>query len=174
MAVRRLADLVQRIDHRLELRGELGEHLREHAAAAAFERIREDAVGAAAHRDVVVHVYELAREALREEAGDEQRDVPEALQAPVSIARGRRLERLGEHHDERLQPRSVRRTVVQRLRAREQRQEVDDVVLGLVLDRELLALQGCVQRVAEELPQVRDRDDGCGFGGFGHRRRPLS
>ena len=53
--------------------------------------VRQRAVGAAAHRDVVVDVDELAREALREESGDEQRDVAEPLQRFVALLRRRRL-----------------------------------------------------------------------------------
>ena len=48
-----------------------------------------------------------------------------------------------------------RRAVIQGLGAREERQQVDDVVLGLVLDRNALVGERGLQRIAEELPQVR-------------------
>src|SRR5579875_2121962 len=67
-----LGELVERIDHGLELLRELREHVAEDPALAAGERFREHAVGAPAHGDVIVDVDQLAREALREEAGDEK------------------------------------------------------------------------------------------------------
>ena len=86
---------------------------------------------------MVVDVDELAREALREESRDEQRHVAEPLQSAMAIRGGWRLERFGEHHHERLEAGAagrIRRLVVQRFGAREQREEIDDVVLGLIFD----------------------------------------
>jgi hypothetical protein len=60
-------------------------------ADRAAHVVRERAVGAAAHRDVVVDVDQLAREALREEAGDEQRDVAEPAQRFVALLAMRTL-----------------------------------------------------------------------------------
>ena len=93
--VRAVADLVQRIDERLELVLELGEHRRQRALGAPGRRLRERAVGAAAHRDVVVHVHGAARMS-GEESRDEERDVAEALQQPVAQALVVRFGRLGQ------------------------------------------------------------------------------
>ena len=45
----------------------------------------------------------------------------------------------------------------QRLGAGEQSQQIDDVVLGLVFDRELLAFQSAVQSVLEVFLQIGNR-----------------
>ena len=75
MLVGALADLVERVDHRRELRGQLGEHLAQRAAARRAAILGERAVGSSTHGDVVVDVDQLARETGGEEPGDEQRDV---------------------------------------------------------------------------------------------------
>jgi hypothetical protein len=43
-----------------------------------------------------------------------------------------------------------------RVGAGEEREEIDDVVLGVVLDLELLVRERAVQRVAKELLQIAD------------------
>ena len=48
--------------------------------------------------------------------------------------------------------------VEQRFRAREHRQQVDDVMFGVVLDLDPLPLERCMDRVAEELLQVAHVD----------------
>ena len=107
MARRALADLVQRVDEWLELALELREDAAEHALRAVEGRLRERAVGAAAHRDVVVDVHGAAREAASKESRDEERDVAEALQRAEAVAIVRRIARLGEEERERLQLRAV-------------------------------------------------------------------
>ena len=47
---------------------------------------------------------------------------------------------------------------VEMLGAREQRQHVDDVLLGLALDRQALMRQRALQRVAEVFRQARHRE----------------
>ena len=54
-------------------------------ARAAGVRNGKRAVGASAHRDVVVDVDELPCETLRKESRDEQRYIAEALQAAVTV-----------------------------------------------------------------------------------------
>jgi Flp pilus assembly protein TadB len=49
--------------------------------------------------------------------------------------------------------------VVQRLGAREQRQQVHHVVFGVVVDLQVLVSERALQRVAEELPEVGHGDD---------------
>ena len=129
------------------------------------------AVGAPAHGDVIVDVDELAGEALREKSGDEQRHVAQRCKPRLRSRRGRRLERLGQHDHQRLEARARRRSLVERFGTGEQRQQVDDVVLGLVLDRQMLFRERAVQRVAEELPQIRHRYETWASGGFGHGAR---
>ncbi len=106
---------------------------------------------------MIVDVDQLAREALREEAGDEQRYVAQALQVAIAVAGRSRLERFGQHDDQRLQARPLGSVLEQRLGAGEQSQQIDDIVLGLVFDRELLAFQSAVQRVPEVFLQIGNR-----------------
>src|SRR6202050_2509102 len=54
-----LTYLVERIHHGLELARQLREHVAEHAAAPVLGRLRQRAVGAAAHGDVIVDVDQL-------------------------------------------------------------------------------------------------------------------
>ena len=157
MGMGRLGELVERIDHGLEFLRQLREDVAEHPALAPGQRFGEHGVGAPAHGDVIVDVDQLAREALREEAGDEERDVSQALQAAVAVAGAARLERLRQHDHQRFQARALGSPLEQRLGAGEQSQQVDDVVLGLVLDREPLALQRAVQSVPEVFLQVGNR-----------------
>ncbi len=156
MGIGGLAELVEGVHQRLELVGQLGEHRAEHAPASPRQRLAERCIRPAAHRNVVVDVDQLARKATREESGNEQGDVAEPLQAPIAVAGAGRFERLRQHDDERLEARACGRALVESLGAREQRQQIDDIVLRLVLDLELLLLQGAVQGVLEELAQVRD------------------
>src|ERR1700722_19763491 len=98
-----LADLVQGIDHRLEVLRELAEHLAQYPPLPARHGVGERGVGMTAHGDVVVDVDELARKTLREESRDEEGDITETLQAAVAILRRARLEGFGEHDYEGLQ-----------------------------------------------------------------------
>ena len=66
------------------------------------------------------------------------------------------LERLGEQERERLQLRAVRTRLEQRLGAREHREQVHDVVLGVVLDRQVLLLERGGERLAEEFADIGD------------------
>jgi hypothetical protein len=59
---------------------------------------------------------------------------------------------------QRPQAHAVRGVLEQLFRAREQRQQVDDVLLGLVLDRDMLLRERALQRIAEELRQTLDRN----------------
>ncbi len=72
MRVRGLAEFVQRIDERLEFIRQLRKHAAQNFPAASRERFPERRIGAAAHRNVVVDVDQLAREATSEEPGYEQ------------------------------------------------------------------------------------------------------
>jgi hypothetical protein len=73
-----------------------------------------------------------------------------------------------EHQRERLQSRTVRCRLEQRLRARKHRQQVHDVMLGVNVDLDVLARERIVHRVLEELAQVPhvDRTQPDGF--IGH------
>src|SRR5487761_318759 len=71
MRVGCLRELIERIDHGLEFLRQLREDVAEHLALAPSQRFGENSVGAPSHGDVIVDVDQLAREALREEAGDE-------------------------------------------------------------------------------------------------------
>ncbi len=118
--------------------------------------LRERAVGAAAHRDVVVDVHRPAGEAAGQEAGDEQRDVAEPLQRAEALAVIRRAGGVGEQQRERLQLRAAVVRLEEGVRVREHRQQVDDVVLGVVLDVQVLAIERGLERIAEELAHVAD------------------
>src|ERR1700722_18768087 len=102
MPVGRLRKLVQGIDERLEFLRKLGEYRAQYAPRAARVRHRKRAVGASAHRDVIVDVDELAGETLGEEPGNEERYIPEPLQAAVAVLGRGRLEGLRQHDGERL------------------------------------------------------------------------
>src|SRR5579863_5857278 len=149
MRVGCLRELVERIDHGLEFLRQLREYTDQDPAFAAGQRFGEDAVGTPSHRDVIVDVDQLACEALRKKPGNEERDVAQALQVAVAVAGGACLERLGQHDDQRPHPWALGGAVEQSLGTGEQSQQVDDVVLGLVLDRELLAGERAVQGVPE-------------------------
>src|SRR6516164_1286081 len=127
-------------------------------SAPAGRGLRECAVGAPAHGDVVIDVDELGSETLGEEPGDEQRHVPEPLQVAVALGGAwRRRQCLAQHRYQWLQPQAIGSALVQRLGAGEQSQEIYDVVLGLVLDRQVLPHERAMQCVAEEFAQVRYR-----------------
>jgi hypothetical protein len=126
---------------------------------------RARAGGAAAHGDVIVDVDDLAGESARQEPGDEQRHVPEPLQAAVALLARACLECLRQQDDERLEAPPGGGRLEQRVRAREQRQHIHHVMLGLTLDRQTLVDQRRVQRILEVFLQIDDRLD---FG-FGHR-----
>src|SRR5579864_6756877 len=57
-----LTDLVERIDHRLELLRQLREHGREHPPPAPRDGLRQLAVGPPPHGNVIVDVDEFRRE----------------------------------------------------------------------------------------------------------------
>ena len=117
-------------------------------------RLRERAVGAAAHGDVVVDVHRAAREAAGQESRDEERDVAEALQRAEAVAVIRGVVRLGEEQRERLELRPVGARLEERLRVREHREQVDDVMLGVVAHLQVLVSECALQRIAEELAHV--------------------
>src|ERR1700733_14242106 len=75
-----LAHLVERVHHGLEFLGQLREYARQYPPAAMGCGLRQSAVRAAAHGDVVVDIDEFPGKAAREEAGDEQCHVAQALQ----------------------------------------------------------------------------------------------
>ena len=127
------------------------------ARGGALHGIRQRAVGVAAHRDVIVDVDQFAREAAREESGDEQRDVAEALQRALARGGTRRLERFGQHVRQRPDAQALRRLLVQRVGAREHGEQVDDVLLGLLVDVEMLVLARFVKRVTKKFAQGTDR-----------------
>ena len=155
--VRHFRNLVEDVDEALELLRQLEEDGGECLAAdRAAQVVGERAVGTAAHGDVVVDVDQLAREALREEAGDEQRDVTEATQRFVALLGGRRFGGVGEHVRERLEAHALGSRLVELLRAREHGENVDDVVLGVVVHVDPLLAQRSLHGVVKELAQVRD------------------
>ncbi len=155
IGLRAVADFLQHVDQRLELVLELGEDFRERALRPVVRRLRQRTVGAPAHGDVVIDVHRAARETAGEEAGDEERDVAQALQRAVAVAVVRRFDRLGEHERERLEARvAAGPGVEQRVTAREHREQVDDVLLGVVAHGEVLVPEREMQRVAEELAHV--------------------
>src|SRR6185437_15052646 len=92
MRVGGLGQLVEGIHHGLEFLRQLREDVAQHPALAPGQHLTKDAVGAPAHRDVIVDVDELAREALRKEAGDEERDIAKPLQVAVAVVGRARLE----------------------------------------------------------------------------------
>jgi hypothetical protein len=105
---------------------------------------------------VVVDVDQFSGEAAREESGDEQRHIAEALQRAMPHRRARRVERFGEHVRERLDAQPIGRFLVQSVGAREHRQQVDDVLLGLFVDVETLVLARFVKCVTKKLTQGTD------------------
>ncbi len=108
---------------------------------------------------MIVDVDQLAGEAAGEKAGDEQRDVPESLQAALAFREARGRQRLREHHHQRFEPQAVRGRFKQCFGAGEQRQDVDHVVLGVILHGQLLPAQRRLQAVAEVFRQARDGQD---------------
>ena len=146
----------QRVDERLELVLKLGEHVPEHALGAVKRRLCERAVGATAHGDVIVDVHRAAREAAGEESGDEQGDVAEALERTEALPVVGRIRRFGEQQRERLELRAVGIRLEERVRMREHREQVDDVMLGVVADVQVLVLERGLHRLAEELAHVSD------------------
>ena len=99
----------------------------------------------------------LRGEALGKEAGDEQRHVPEALQRAIAQAHRGGFQRIAQHEGEGLEARALGRGFVERLGAGKQRQQIHDVLLGLLLDRHVLFLQCAVHGVLEELAQIGHR-----------------
>ncbi len=114
---------------------------------------------------MVVDVDEFAGEAPREESRDEERHIAEALQTAVPIRGGGCFQCFSQHHDQRLEACAAiglclsGRLLVERIGAREQCQEIDDVVLGLIFDSEVLSLERAMQRIVKVLAQIRHRDD---------------
>jgi hypothetical protein len=53
------------------------------------------------------------------------------------------------------------RALVKRFGAREEGEEIDDVVFGLIFDAQVLLGERALQRIAEELAQIGDRDEPC-------------
>ena len=119
-------------------------------------RLCERAVGATAHGDVIVDVHRAAREAAGEETGDEQRDVAKALERAEALPVVGCIRRFGEQQRERLELRAVGIRFEERIRVREHREQVDDVMLGVVADVQVLVLECVLQRPAEEFAHVRD------------------
>jgi hypothetical protein len=152
MMIGHLADFIESVDQRLKFARELRVNRRYAAARhGALHGIRQRTVCVSAHRDVVVDVDQFAREAAREKSRDEQGDVAEALQAPLPRSGGRRLERIRQHLRQRSDAQALRRALVQRVGAGEHREQVDDVLLGLLVDIEMLMLARSVKRVTKEL-----------------------
>ena len=60
--------------------------------------------------------------------------------------------------------RATRRGLVYRLGAREQCQQVDDVLLGLCLDAHLLMTESGMQRIAKVFAKISNRNDPSVFG----------
>src|SRR5258708_16121912 len=88
-----LAYFVERVHQRLEFLRQLGKYRRQHPSPAPCGRRGERRISAPAHGDVVVDVDEPGGEAAREEAGDEERHVAEALQKAVALGGARGLAR---------------------------------------------------------------------------------
>ena len=110
-----------------------------------------------AHRDVVIDVHELAREAAGEKPRDEQRHIAQALQPALAFLCGRRLECIRQHLHQGPQPHAVRGTLVELFRACEQRQQVDHVLLGLICHCHMLVRQRALQCIVKVLTQARNR-----------------
>src|ERR1700722_7027497 len=85
-------------------------------------------------------------------------------------AGGGRWERLTQHERERLQARTRGGVFVECLGAGEERQQVHEILFGLLLNRHALLLERTVHRIPEVLAQVRDRDDV--LAGLTHRSSP--
>ena len=66
-------------------------------------RLRQRAVGAAAHCDVVVDIHRPARKAAGQKPRHEERDVAKALQRAEPLAVVRCVRRLGEQQRKRLE-----------------------------------------------------------------------
>ena len=157
--MRHLADVVERVDEPLELLCEFTKHSGERPAArAASAAVGQRAVSAAAHRNVVIDIDEAAREALREKASDEQRDIAEPLQGSRTFLGRACVGRLGEHQRERPQTRAGGGRLEQRLAAGEHREQVHDVMLGVLLDGDVLTVQRFVDGIAKELAQIAHVD----------------
>ena len=82
-------------------------------------RVGKRAVSTATHGNVIVDVDQSSREALREKAGHEQRDVAETLQRAQAVFARRRLARFGQHQRQGLELRPAWGAIEQSLRARE-------------------------------------------------------
>jgi hypothetical protein len=108
---------------------------------------------------VIVDVDQLARKAVGKEAGDEQRHIAEALQTALTFHCGGRLQRIGQHLHQRPQPHAVGGALIQVLRAREQREQVDHVLLGLVLHCHMLVRQRALQCIVKVHAQARYGQD---------------
>src|SRR5260370_4304248 len=159
-----LADLIEGVVQGLKFPRELRVNRRYAAARhGALHGIRQRAVRVSAHRDVIVDVDQFAREAAREKSRDEQGDVSEALQAPLPRSGCRRLERIRQHLRERPDAQALRRALVQRVGAGEHGEQVDHVLLGLLVDIEMLMLARGVKRVTKEFAQGTDRYERSGY-----------
>lgn len=107
---------------------------------------------------MIVDVDESPRKAAREAAGEEQRQVAEALQQLAALLWSRRLQRIGEAQRQRARCAARRLSRVHLVGACKQRQQVDDVLLGLRFDRDLLVTESSLQRIAKVLAQARHRE----------------
>ena len=150
----RIAYLGKHVDELAEFLGELRKHRAEHAPAERAANVcRETSVCGTADVDVVVHVDETSREALTEEPRDEQRRVA-YLAATRSCAPARP------------RPRQLLRASVRAADAsqaairngrRGQREQVDQVIGGVIVRSHALLFHGLRDRVLEELLQARNR-----------------
>jgi hypothetical protein len=107
---------------------------------------------------VIVHIDELASEALCEESRDEQRHVTESSQCFVAFVWGWRFGRFGKHVRERPESNAFGGLFVQLFGAREHGQYVYDVVLGLLVHCDALLPQRGLDRIMKELAKIGDRE----------------
>ena len=87
---------------------------------------------------MVIDIDQLAREALREEARDEQRNIAQATQGLVTLLTGLRGGGVRQHVSQRLEPHAFGRSFVELFGARKHGQHVYDVVLGVIVDSHAL------------------------------------
>jgi len=154
VAVRHVAHFIERIHQTLEFLRQLRVHRGDAAPGhGALQGIRQRAVGVAAHGNVIVDIDQFAREAAREKARDEQRHIAEALQRAMPRAGAGSFQGIRQHMRQRLDAQAVRRLFIERIGPRKHRQQIYDVLLGLLVDVQMLMFARGVKRVTKKFAQ---------------------
>ena len=86
-------------------------------------------------------------------SGDEQRHIAESLQGALPRDGRRRIQRVGQHVRERPDAQPVGGMLVEGVGARKHREQVDDVLFGLLVDVEMLMFARCVKCVTKKFAQ---------------------